>query len=171
MPLSSKSKTAIAAMIDLTILQADTPVSLVTLAERQCISTTRLEKIFFSLRQARLVTSVRGPGGGYSLSRNAKHIYLVEIARIFESCASSCQEPNTSVTHDLWENLRNQIFNHLDQVNLQSLAEKALRLNSAPNVLKTYKLSRGITPKLAVKEEHEHIPNSIFALGNPNNSL
>jgi hypothetical protein len=68
-------------------------------------------------------------------------------------------------------NLRNQIFNHLDQVNLQSLAEKALRLNTAPNVLKTYKLSRGITPKLAVKQEHKRIPNSIFALGNLNNSL
>jgi Rrf2 family iron-sulfur cluster assembly transcriptional regulator len=171
MPLSSKSKIAIAAMIDLTILQEGEPVSLVTLAERQCISMSRLEKIFFSLRQARLVSSVRGPGGGYSLSHNAKDIYLVEIARIFEPCASSSEENNTSVTHELWQKLRNQTFNHLDQVNLQSLAEKALRLNSDTNVLKPYKLSRGIAPILAVKQEHKNIPNSIFALGNLNNSL
>jgi Rrf2 family iron-sulfur cluster assembly transcriptional regulator len=171
MPLSSRSKTAIAAMIDLTILEVHAPVSLVTLAERQCISTTRLEKIFFSLRQARLVTSVRGPGGGYSLSRNAKDICLVEIARIFEPCALSSEEHNTSVTHELWQNLRNQVLDHLDHVNLQSLAEKALTLNSAPNVLKPSKLSRGIAPILAVKQEHKHIPNSIFALGNLKNSL
>jgi Rrf2 family iron-sulfur cluster assembly transcriptional regulator len=171
MPLSSKSKIAIAAMIDLTILQADAPVSLVRLAERQCISTARLEKIFLSLRETKLVTSVRGPGGGYSLSRNAKDIFLVEIARIFEPCASSREEASTCITNELWQNLTNQVFDHLDQVNLQSLAEKALRLNSAPNVLKPYKLSRGIAPILAVKQEHKNIPNSIFALGNLNNSL
>jgi Rrf2 family iron-sulfur cluster assembly transcriptional regulator len=171
MPLSSKSKIALAAMIDLTVLQADAPVSLVRLAERQCISTARLEKIFLSLRETKLVTSVRGPGGGYSLSRNAKDIFLVEIARIFEPCVSSNEEANTCITNELWQNLTNQVFNHLDQVNLQSFAEKALRFNPASSVLKPSKLSRGIKPKIAVKQEYKHIPNSIFALGNLNNSL
>ena len=158
-------------MIDLTILKAYAPVSLVTLAQRQYISTTRLEKIFVSLRHSSLVTSARGPGGGYALCRDAKDIYLVEIAQIFEPCAPSFEELNTSVTHELWQNLRNKVFDHLEQVSLLSLAEKAQRLNSAPSVLKPSKLSRGFTPKFLVKQEHKHIPNSIFALGNFNNSL
>ena len=90
MSLSSKSKTAITALVDLAIHQASGPVSLVTIAQRQNISLSSLEQIFGRLRQDGLVTSVRGPGGGYSLCRAAADIHIADVARIFEATAKRC---------------------------------------------------------------------------------
>ena len=79
MRLTTKGRYAVTAMLDLA-LHADTgPVSLADISERQGISISYLEQLFAKLRRRQLVTSVRGPGGGYRLSRPGGQIYVAAV--------------------------------------------------------------------------------------------
>jgi len=76
MKLTTKGRYAVTAMLDLTIHSESGPVSLADISERQSISLSYLEQLFSRLRRNELVTSVRGPGGGYRLSRNGEGYLL-----------------------------------------------------------------------------------------------
>lgn len=176
MSLSSKSKTAITALVDVAIHQANGPVSLVTIAQRQKISLSTLEQIFGRLRQDGLVTSVRGPGGGYSLCRPASQIHMADIARLFDgaptpaaAAAAAAAAPNT-ITQELWHSLTQHMFNLLDGVTLQSLVDKTPLPKAAPKPAQAANLSRGIAHRPSAKPMHLHIANSVFTLGNINRS-
>lgn len=168
MSLSSKSKTAITALVDLAIHQANGPVSLVIIAQRQNISLSTLEQIFGRLRQDRLVTSVRGPGGGYSLCRPASQIHMADIARLFDSTPTQAAAAPNTITQELWHSLTQHMFNLLDGVTLQSLVDKTPQPKAAPKPAQTANLSRGIAHRPSAKPMHLHIANSVFALGNLN---
>ena len=71
MKLSTKGRYAIIALTDLAIARQDEMTSLAEISKRQDISLPYLEQLFVRLRRAGLVTSVRGPGGGYRLARAA----------------------------------------------------------------------------------------------------
>ena len=71
MRLTSKGRYAVTAMLDLALHVHEGPVTLAGISERQGISLSYLEQLFTRLRKHGLVTSTRGPGGGYSLSRAA----------------------------------------------------------------------------------------------------
>jgi len=79
MRLTTKGRFAVTAMIDLAARQADGPVTLAGIAERQKISLSYLEQLFGKLRRYKLVTSVRGPGGGYRLARDMRSITVTDI--------------------------------------------------------------------------------------------
>ena len=74
MRLSTKSRFAVTAMIDVALREDRGPVSLSAISERHQISLSYLEQLFSKLRQHQLVESTRGPGGGYSLARSAEKI-------------------------------------------------------------------------------------------------
>ncbi len=170
MSLSSKSKTAITALVDVAIHQANGPVSLVTIAQRQKISLSTLEQIFGRLRQDGLVTSVRGPGGGYSLCRPASQIHMADIARLFDGAPTQAAAAPNTITQELWHSLTQHMFNLLDGVTLQSLVDKTPQPKAAPKPAQTANLSRGIAHRPSAKPMHLHIANSVFALGNLNRS-
>ena len=65
MRLTTRGRYAVTAMLDLTLHAEDKPISLADISERQSISLSYLEQLFSRLRQSGLVSSVRGPGGGY----------------------------------------------------------------------------------------------------------
>ncbi len=69
MRLTTKGRFAVTAMIDLALRQHAGPVTLAGIAERQKISLSYLEQLFGKLRRNQLVSSVRGPGGGYCLAK------------------------------------------------------------------------------------------------------
>ena len=69
MRLTTKGRFAVTAMVDLSMRQTRGPVTLAAISERQHISLSYLEQLFGKLRRAKLVTSVRGPGGGYCLAQ------------------------------------------------------------------------------------------------------
>ena len=71
MKLSTKGRYAVMALADLTVRSTGKPVSLADIATRQEISLSYLEQLFGKLRRGGLVKSVRGPGGGYLLNRQA----------------------------------------------------------------------------------------------------
>ena len=84
MILGTKSRYAVMAMVELAGRKAGEPVRLSELAEAQEITQPYLEQIFSKLKQANLVTSVRGPGGGYVLSRPADEIYVGDVVAAAE---------------------------------------------------------------------------------------
>ena len=79
MQLTTKGRYAVTAMLDLASNESTRPVTLDMISQRQNISLSYLEQLFAKLRKAKLVKSVRGPGGGYLLNVNADEVSLTQI--------------------------------------------------------------------------------------------
>ena len=137
MKLSTKGRYAVMAMVDLARHAQAKPVSLSDIAARQEISLSYLEQLFARLRRAGLVKSVRGPGGGYRLARTSIDTRVSEIILAVDEPikATRCTEMGTSgcradrskcLTHDLWEELGNQIQMFLSSVSLNDVLERKL---------------------------------------------
>lgn len=132
MRLTAKGRYAVTAMLDLAVHRDEGPISLAEISERQGISLSYLEQLFAKLRRRELVQSVRGPGGGYRLSRNAGDIYVAQIVDSVDEIVdatkcggrSDCQHGETCLTHELWSDLSEQIHQFLSSIDLASLIEK-----------------------------------------------
>lgn len=129
MRLTTKGRYAVTAMLDLSIHSSQGPVNLAEISQRQAISLSYLEQLFSKLRQRQLVSSVRGPGGGYRLARSDKEIHVAEIIdAVSESMDTTrcrgkgdCQQGETCLTHYLWQDLSDQIHNFLSNISLADL--------------------------------------------------
>lgn len=132
MRLTAKGRYAVTAMLDLAVHDDQGPISLADISERQGISLSYLEQLFAKLRRRELVKSVRGPGGGYQLSRCAKDIHIAQIVDSVDENVDAtkcngradCQQGETCLTHELWSDLSDQIHNFLSDINLAGLIEK-----------------------------------------------
>jgi Rrf2 family iron-sulfur cluster assembly transcriptional regulator len=119
-------------MLDLAIHHGNGPIALADIAQRQGISLSYLEQLFSRLRKQSLVASVRGPGGGYNLARNAAQIHIAEVISAVDEnvdttrCggAHNCQNDGPCLTHDLWFDLSNRIYEYLDRISLQDLVDR-----------------------------------------------
>ena len=108
------------------------PISLADISQRQAISLSYLEQLFAKLRKGALVSSVRGPGGGYELQRASSSIFIAQIIdAVNESVDTTkyrgkgdCQGGDTCLTHYLWEDLSNQIHRFLEGISLADLVAK-----------------------------------------------
>jgi Rrf2 family protein len=109
MRLSTKSRFAVTAMIDVALREDRGPVSLSAISERHQISLSYLEQLFSKLRQHHLVESTRGPGGGYSLARSAEKITMADIVSAVDFSAESedagSSEAGNWMSSDLWASL------------------------------------------------------------------
>jgi Rrf2 family iron-sulfur cluster assembly transcriptional regulator len=120
-------------MLDLALNAAQNPISLADISRRQAISLSYLEQLFARLRRSQLVASVRGPGGGYRLSRSSSEIFVAEIIdAVNESvdatdCGgnANCQDGETCLTHYLWCDLSDQIHNFLGGISLADLVARS----------------------------------------------
>jgi len=129
MRLTTKGRYAVTAMLDLTIHADDKPVSLSEISERQSISLSYLEQLFSKLRQSELVSSVRGPGGGYRLGRSSDDIYIAQIIEAVNESVDTtncqgkgdCQGGEICLTHALWDELTAEIHNFLNGISLAHL--------------------------------------------------
>ena len=129
MRLTTKGRFAVTAMVDLSMRQTRGPVTLAAISERQHISLSYLEQLFGKLRRAKLVTSVRGPGGGYCLARPTNAISVAEIITAVDEpidatqCAGkeNCLDDRRCVTHDLWATLNEKMHEYLSSVTLADL--------------------------------------------------
>ena len=79
MRLTTKGRYAVTAMLDLALHSGQGPVTLADISERQGISLSYLEQLFARLKRGELVFSVRGPGGGYLLSRGEAEIFVAQV--------------------------------------------------------------------------------------------
>jgi len=132
MRLTTKGRYAVTAMLDLALHEGGSPVSLSDISARQEISLSYLEQLFARLRRAGLVTSVRGPGGGYRLQRPGTEISVASIIdavnETYEATAcqgkGGCQQGEICLTHTLWNDLSEQIHAFLSGITLAELVAR-----------------------------------------------
>ena len=132
MRLTTKGRYAVTAMLDLALNGSDRPISLADISGRQDISLSYLEQLFAKLRRNDLVTSVRGPGGGYRLSRGGHEIFVAQIIDAVNETVDAtgcggtadCQQGEVCLTHHLWSDLSDQIHSFLSEISLSNLVER-----------------------------------------------
>ncbi|CAI8154438.1 MAG: HTH-type transcriptional regulator IscR [Pseudidiomarina mangrovi] len=132
MRLTSKGRYAVTAMLDVALHTARGPVSLADISERQGISLSYLEQLFARLRKHGLVSSVRGPGGGYRLGLEAHAISVSAVIRAVDESIDAtrcggkgdCHGGTQCLTHSLWEGLSDRIEDFLANISLAELVGK-----------------------------------------------
>jgi len=135
MKLTTKGRYAVMAMADLATNESLKPVSLNEISVRQNISLSYLEQLFLKLKKNHLVKSVRGPYGGYTLSRKAKDIKLSSIISAVneEVKTLNCKKDSKKgcdgrsvkcITHYLWDDLEKHINGFFENKNLNDLVSK-----------------------------------------------
>ncbi len=133
MKLTTKGRYAVTAILDLALHRGSGPITLADVAHRQGISLSYLEQLFARLRRRDLVSSVRGPGGGYMLSRGADEISVAEVIPAVDEhvdptrCggAQNCQDNGPCLTHELWRDLSDRIHEYLNGISLQDLVMRS----------------------------------------------
>jgi Rrf2 family transcriptional regulator, iron-sulfur cluster assembly transcription factor len=144
MKLTTKGRYAVTAMLDLALHQGQGPINLSDISSRQGISLSYLEQLFSRLRKQGLVSSSRGPGGGYALGREAAEISVSDVIRAVDETVDAtrchgqknCHGEDRCLTHDLWEELSQQITGFLSGISLASL------------------VARGSVKKVSDRQEH-----------------
>ncbi len=132
MRLTTKGRFAVTAMLDLAMNCHEGPVTLAGISTRQKISLSYLEQLFGKLRRCELVSSVRGPGGGYCLGRDLNTISVADIIRAVDEvldatqCGgkANCHEEHICMTHHLWSNLNKRMYDYLDSVSLADMVKE-----------------------------------------------
>ena len=148
MRLTTKGRFAVTAMLDLALNQGARPVTLAGISRRQGISLSYLEQLFGKLRRHSLVDSVRGPGGGYTLAKQAESMSVAEIIIAVdepidatqcggkENCHGADAATGTRcMTHELWATLNEKMVDYLDSVSLQDLVDQQKQKNSEQSVV------------------------------------
>lgn len=163
MRLSTRGRFAITALIDLALRDANVPVPLSEVAMRHKISLSYLEQVFAKLRQAGLVNSTRGPGGGYTLGLLGDQISVADILLVIEEDDPELKGVGSAkeVTADLWRSMQNALVAHMRTISLRSLAQeqhsKGFRVES-----RRVKLKSPLKSKLPSKVA-TNAANSVFA--------
>ena len=137
MKLSTKGRYAMVALSDLALQPGDRLVTLSEISERQNISLPYLEQLFVKLRRAKLVASVRGPGGGYKLARPANEIRIVDILEAVDETVDAMHKGAgakgglsgsraQSLANRLWEGLSAHVYVFLHQTRLSDVVGNEL---------------------------------------------
>ena len=155
MRLTSKGRYAVTAMLDVALHAEQGPVPLADISERQGISLSYLEQLFARLRKHGLVSSVRGPGGGYYLARPSAQISVADIVVAVDESVdatrcggkANCQDEKQCITHDLWMGLNEALYGYMAGVSLQQLVDNAAKPKSE---IKTVSVSKNITKSVLV---------------------
>lgn len=168
MRLSTKSRFAVTAMIDVALREDRGPVSLAAISERHQISLSYLEQLFSKLRQAGLVESTRGPGGGYSLGRVAEQISMADILSAVDTptAEEAAGEQDSWMSSDLWSTVNNQMLGHLQSISLRQLVaeQRAKGVSVEPAPAKVTSVRKGVFARPKVEALKITAPNSVFAL-------
>ena len=132
MRLTTKGRYAVTAILDLALHESFGPVNLMDISKRQGISLAYLEQLFLRLRKEGLISSARGPGGGYRLQQSRSDISVADVIRAVDEqvdvtrCGGhkNCQADERCLTHDLWEDLSLHITSFLSDISLSDLVER-----------------------------------------------
>ncbi|MGE5301013.1 MAG: RrF2 family transcriptional regulator [Acidobacteriota bacterium] len=128
--LSTKGQYGVRAMYEIARGYNRGPITIKEISERQDVSVAYLEQILNTLRKAGIISSVKGPGGGYVLGRDPDAISIGAILRELEGpvAITSCLDPKEGcmrvegcVTHLLWKALGENIEAFLDKMTLRDL--------------------------------------------------
>lgn len=137
MKLSTKGRYAMVALVDIALMQGEGLVTLGEIAKRQDISLPYLEQLFVKLRRAKLVESVRGPGGGYRLARPASEVRVFDVLHAVDenvdalhmgagASGGTSGSRAQSMTNRLWEGLSAHVYVFLHQTRLSDVVTNSL---------------------------------------------
>ncbi len=120
---SRRNQLAVNSMLDVALCEQSGPVALRAIANRHHVSPACLEHVFARLRTAGLVESTRGPGGGYSLGRQAGAISVADIVAAVEKDESGRDERDSrpGLASDLWQQLEVVMQTHMVGITLADL--------------------------------------------------
>jgi Rrf2 family iron-sulfur cluster assembly transcriptional regulator len=131
MRVTTKGRYALRAITNLALTGSDRPVPIKQIAADEEISPEFLEQIFFRLKKSGIISSVRGPGGGFLLERDPSEISVREI---FEAvgegleitpCTSEedCDRADDCLVHDVWQEASEHIVSYFDKLTLRRIMD------------------------------------------------
>ena len=137
MLLTTKGRYAVMAMVDIAMNEGEKPVRLACVAERQGIDQGYLEQLFVKLKKTELVKPIRGPGGGYKLTKPSAEIVVseimcaveenIEMVRCNHGSEKGCLGSGAKcATHELWQELGDRINGFLESVSLADICAKRI---------------------------------------------
>jgi len=156
MRLTTKGRYAVTAVLDLAFHHESGPVSLADISQRQGISLSYLEQLFSRLRRNNVVTSTRGPGGGYSLAHAEEEISMAQIINAVDESydATSCGGEGSCsgdqyqcLTHDLWQELSTEIHEFLNGITLGEMKSRS-------DVVKVAKRQKNMSSDSILEKAH-----------------
>jgi Rrf2 family transcriptional regulator, iron-sulfur cluster assembly transcription factor len=133
MRITTKGRYGLRAVINLAGAQHARPISIGSIANEEKVSSEFLEQIFFKLKKAGLIRSVRGPGGGFVLNKKPSEISVQNIleavgeARGLVPCTLQkklCDREEACAAHDIWTGLQKTMEDYLSHVTLKDILEK-----------------------------------------------
>ncbi|HKY70116.1 MAG TPA: Rrf2 family transcriptional regulator [Gammaproteobacteria bacterium] len=132
MRLTSKGRYAVTALLDIAVQGLSTPTTIAQLSLRHGMSHAYLERLTGLMRQRGFLKSIKGPGGGYVLGKNAEDITVSDIIQAVDESLDTthckeegnCQDGMPCLTHHLWVALNQEIMRYLESITLQDLANR-----------------------------------------------
>lgn len=144
MRMSTKAQSAVTATLSLALHYKDGPLNVADLSEEQGISVSYLEQLFAYLRRGGLVQGVRGPGGGYILTRPASDISLADIVTAVDGADDTKRRAGLGQDHnptaEMWDDLSTVFYDFLKGITLD-------------DVIRRNKLHKGYQTSVAVTSE------------------
>lgn len=147
MKLTTKSRYGTRLVLDIALYSKEGPVSIADIARRQNISPKYLEKLIRKLKAADIITSRRGPFGGYMLARDPENITVGELVRVLEEttaitdCAEReqklcgvCTRAGDCLSRWVWVEASNAMFDRLDDITISYLINSSDALLKAENL-------------------------------------
>jgi len=143
MRLTTKGRYAVTAMLDLSLNYGQGSITLADISDRQGISLSYLEQLFARLRKQELVSSTRGPGGGYRLSRDADEITVLDVISAVDEKVDStacegkgdCRDGEACLSHELWTSLSEQIQSYLSNITLGEVVRNHQKSKNGEKVI------------------------------------
>ena len=134
MKITTRGRYALRSCLALALLEKNGgPVSINALSERENISSVFLEQIFFKLRKAGIVSSTRGPGGGFSFARPLDAITAKQVIEaagenleltFCSKLPGDCLRAGECMSHEVWLEMTNLVNNYFGGITLASILEK-----------------------------------------------
>jgi len=134
MRITTKGRYGLRAVIHLAMSNHTRPVSISSIAGTENVSSEFLEQIFYKLKKAGVIRSIRGPGGGFVLNRKPEEICVKDILDAVGETSgltpctlrrrTLCNRPDPCPAHEIWDGLQARISDYLSNISLKDIVEK-----------------------------------------------
>ena len=131
MRVTTKGRYALRAITNLAMAASDRPVPIKQIAGEEEISPEFLEQIFFKLKKSGIISSVRGPGGGFILEKDPEEVTVKDIFDAvgegleITPCTGEddCDRQDICLVHDVWKEASAHIVGYFERLTLKRVMD------------------------------------------------